>query len=405
MPIILADKSDTQPNVIAAGRSGFYFAERVYNFLKKNGFDDFSLLPMEKYDDEKGVHAPAIYNFADGQPHVELPGNVRGRNVYVVQCFDKPTEYNPDIFSRDVVELGIILQAIKFAHGEKRIFVTPYYPGRGDKKDEPRSDIFAKYLADALESNGATAGLTMDLHAGQIQGFFDIPVDQLYASPVFIMYLKGFCKEQGISYDDIKFASTDAGGTKPTRRFSRSFYGKNDPRAGIAHVDKERIGTNESSTNGIQGNVNGKIVIFREDIGDTFGTLEEASNEAYAAGARYVIACVTHLLMNPKNGIRAEDRITRGGFKVITTNTTPIGEKYLREGHPDITVLDVTPLFTNAIARGSKGDGFQPLLTEGLVTELYQGVQYYNPNSVFSLPASVRSGGNHHDDVASGIVI
>ncbi len=372
MPIYLNDVNDSKPNVIAAGRSGFYFAKRVYDFLAISGeADDFSLIPMQKYDEKKGKTIDSHYDFADGIPHVELAGNVRRRKPYVFQCFE-----TPDYFARDLLELYVILDAIDRAHGDASTVVLPYYPGRGDKKDEPRSEIFASLLARQLENLGIHGGITMDMHAGQIQGFFQGPFDHVYADPLFLMYLRKMIKENGMEYDDVIVASPDAGSAKSTKRFAESLYG--EPR--MALVMKDRRVRNEVTTSGIIGDVDGKAVIFRDDIGDTMGTIVAAAAEAYNAGAKKVMACITHPLLSPKDGVPAEEKIAKCGLKIITTNTTPRGEKYLLEGHPHITVLDASPIFAAAVARDSRGKPIRSALTEEYVRQLYEetAYPYYN---------------------------
>ncbi len=365
MPIFINSESPTKPNVIVAGRSGFYFAKRMYDFLVKEGIDDFRLMPMEKYDEEKKGIVPTHYDFADGTPHVELAENVRGR-VNVVQCFDTP-KYT----SRDTLELYIMLDAIRRAHGESPTVILPYYPGRSDKKDEPRSEIFASMLAHDLEDRGCCGLMAMDLHSGQIQGYPKGPFDHLYGDPLFLLYLR----EMGISdYRNVVVASADAGGAKTSERFSELLTGNSE----IAMMRKKRKRANEIEGSKFAGNVSGKVVIYREDIVDTGGTLVEATRQAYDAGAKRVIACVTQPLLSPKDGTTAEEKIVDCGLTIITTNTTPKGDRYFTECHPNIIVLDAAPMFAAALARNSKAKPVRSVLTEGYVNQLYEGSDYYS---------------------------
>jgi ribose-phosphate pyrophosphokinase len=269
-----------------------------------------------------------VTEFSDGETRVEINENVRGMDVFIVQPTCPPA-------NTTVMELLIMIDAMKRASADRITAVIPYYGyARQDRKVAPRAPISAKLVADLIHSAGADRVLAMDLHAGQIQGFFDIPVDNLFATPVLLEYMRNNYK------DDTVIVSPDTGGAERARAFG-SRLGAN-----MAIIDKRREGPNEAQVMNIIGSVEGKRAILLDDMVDTAGTVVQASLALEEAGAKEVSVCCTHPVLSGP----AIERISGSKLKeVIVTDTIPLHEA-ARECQR-IKVLSVAGLLSEAVRR------------------------------------------------------
>ena len=270
-----------------------------------------------------------VRRFSDGEVMVEIGENVRGRDVYVVQSTCAPTNDN-------LMELLVITDALKRASAATITAVIPYYGyARQDRKAAPRTPITAKLVADLITTAGVNRVVTIDLHAGQIQGFFNIPVDNLYAAPVILNYLK-----DRFSGEQVVMVSPDAGGTERARAFAKRLE------YSLAVIDKRRTGPNVAEVMHLIGDVRDKIAVILDDMIDTAGTLTQAAKALKANGAKAVYACATHgVLSGP-----AIDRINASEIEeVVFTDTIPGGTREILTSK--IKVLSVADLLAEAIRR------------------------------------------------------
>lgn len=270
-----------------------------------------------------------VRTFSDGEIMVEIGENVRGRDIYVIQSTCSPTNNN-------LMELLIMIDALKRASAATITAVIPYYGyARQDRKAAPRTPITSKLVADLITTAGADRVVTVDLHAGQIQGFFNIPVDNLYAAPVLLDHLK-----ERFPNNDIVMVSPDAGGTERARAFAKRLG------CTLAVIDKRRTGPNVAEVMHLIGDVAGKSAIILDDMVDTAGTLTQAAAALKEHGAKAIYACATHgVLSGP-----AIDRINASCIeKVVLTDTVPLGEKAALTDK--IRVLSVAELLAEAIRR------------------------------------------------------
>ena len=268
-----------------------------------------------------------VGRFSEGEIRVKINENVRGKDAFVIQPTCPPTTDN-------LMELLIMLDALRRASARRITAVIPFYGyARQDRKDQPRVPITAKLVANLITTAGADRVLTMDLHAGQIQGFFDIPLDHLFAITVF---------EQCIRRKRLKsivVVSPDVGGIKMARAYAKRL------RAGLAIVDKRRDNPESTEVMHILGEVRGKTCILVDDLIATGSSLVEAAGALERAGAMAVYACVTHpVLSGPARSRIASSRLK----ELIVTDTIPL-DKATR--HPKITVLSVASLLSEAIRR------------------------------------------------------
>lgn len=244
-------------------------------------------------------------SFSDGELRVEISASVRGHDVFVIQPTCAPANFT-------LMQLCLMLDALKRASAGRITAVIPYYGyARQDRKVSPRAPISAKMVADFLSMAGAQRIVTVDLHAGQIQGFFNCPVDNLFASPVLLQYLRHL-------RGDIVMVSPDAGGVERTRAFAKMLD------CGLAIIDKRRDRPNQATAMNVIGEVEGKIAVLVDDIIDTAGTICAAAEVLLQNGAREVQACATHgVLSGP-----ACQRLNDSPFtEVIVTDTIPLGDK------------------------------------------------------------------------------
>ncbi|MGI6638037.1 MAG: ribose-phosphate pyrophosphokinase [Desulfobulbus sp.] len=268
-----------------------------------------------------------VKQFSDGEISVEIGENVRGADVFVIQPTCTPVNDH-------LVELLIMVDALRRASARRITAVMPYYGyARQDRKARPRVPITAKAVADMLMVVGTRRVLCMDLHAGQIQGFFNIPVDHLYAAPVILQHIRRH-------FTDVVMVSPDAGGVERTRAFAKRLN------SDLAIVDKRRERANECEAVQVIGNVAGKTAILLDDMVDTAGTLCGGAEILMQAGAKEVHACCSHgVLSGP-----AIERIERSCLKsLVVTNSIPLRDKALKSGK--ITVLSVGQLLGEAIRR------------------------------------------------------
>jgi ribose-phosphate pyrophosphokinase len=270
-----------------------------------------------------------VKNFSDGEIMVEIGENVRGRDTYVVQSTCSPTNNN-------LMELLIMMDALKRASAATITAVIPYYGyARQDRKVAPRTPITSKLVADLITKAGADRMVTIDLHAGQIQGFFDIPVDNLYAAPVILEHLK-----RRFTHDHIVMVSPDAGGTERARAFAKRLE------CTLAIIDKRRTSPNVAEVMHLVGDVKDKIAIILDDMIDTAGTLTQAARALKEHGARTIYACATHGVFSGP----AIDRINASDIEeVVITNTVPLGEKAALTSK--IKVLSIAELLAETVRR------------------------------------------------------
>ena len=267
--------------------------------------------------------------FSDGEIMVQINENVRGTDVFVLQPTCMPINYN-------IMELLLIADALKRASAKRITAVMPYYGyARQDRKVQPRVPIAAKLVADLITAAGINRILTMDLHAAQIQGFFNIPVDNLYASPVLLDYV-----QEKYTTKKLVIVSPDAGGVERARAFAKMLQ------CSIAIVDKRREAANVSQIMNVIGEVEKKDTIILDDMIDTGGTIIQAADALTKKGARQVVAACTHAVLSGS----AIEKVNNSAIKeLIVTNTIPFDSK--KEQCKKLTVLSIAPLLGEAIKR------------------------------------------------------
>lgn len=267
-----------------------------------------------------------VTRFSDGEVRVQVLENVRGADVFVVQPTCQPVDTN-------LMELLLMMDAFKRASARRITPVIPYYGySRQDRKDRPRVPISAKLVADLLTTAGAHRALTMDLHAPQIQGFFEIPVDHFFAAPVLVEYF------QTLDLSSLTVVAPDAGGVERARFFAKKMD------CALAIMDKRRTEVNEAEIMHVIGDVKGRTAVVVDDMIDTAGTLVRTVDALFAHGAERVYACCTHPVLSGK----AVPRICQSKIEqVVVTNSIPISEE--ARGCGRIKVLSVAPLLGRAI--------------------------------------------------------
>jgi ribose-phosphate pyrophosphokinase len=280
-----------------------------------------------------------VKRFSDGETSVDIHESIRGRDIFIVQSTCSPV-------NEHLMELLVMVDATRRASAKRITAVIPYFGyARQDRKASPRTPITAKLIANLLTVAGADRVLTMDLHAGQIQGFFDIPVDNLYAKPVMLHYIR----EKFINH--LCFVSPDAGGVERARAYAKPL------KADLAIIDKKRERANESNVMHIIGDVKGKVCVIVDDIVDTAGTLANGALALVEAGAKKIVACCSHAVLSGP----AISRIMGSPIEeIIVTDTIPL--KADAQMCQKITVLSVAPLLAEAIKR---------IYSESSVSELF----------------------------------
>jgi ribose-phosphate pyrophosphokinase len=268
----------------------------------------------------------SIQPFPDGETFIKIEENVRGEDVFVVQPTSPPTNHN-------LMELFIMIDALRRASASRITAVLPFYGyARQDRKDQPRVPITAKLIANLLVASGVNRILTMDLHAQQIQGFFDIPVDHLYAAPVMYEYLK---KQK---LPDLVVVSPDVGGLKMAHAYSQVLE------SGLAIVAKRRKNATEVESMAVIGEIKGKNVLLVDDLTETAGTLTVAAALLKKKGAKQILACVSHAILNDVGIERLRKSVID---ELITTDTV---QRPAIDG-VKITTLSVAGLLGEAIKR------------------------------------------------------
>jgi ribose-phosphate pyrophosphokinase len=267
-----------------------------------------------------------VTRFSDGEAYAQIQENVRGADVFVMQPTCRPVDEH-------LMELLLMIDALKRASARRITAVVPYYGySRQDRKDKPRAPISAKLVADLLTTAGADRALIIDPHAPQIQGFFNIPVDHLFASPVLVDYFRK------LNLPNLTVVSPDAGGVERARFFAKKMD------SALAIVDKRRVEMNVAEVMNVIGDVNGRTCLVIDDLIDTAGTLVKTASALIEKGASKVYACASHPVLSGP----AVENLTQSHFtEVVVTNTIPLSEAARNE--PKIKVLSVAGLIGRAI--------------------------------------------------------
>jgi ribose-phosphate pyrophosphokinase len=279
-----------------------------------------------------------VKRFSDGEVWVEIDENVRGKDVFVVQSTSHPA-------NEHLMELLIMVDALKRASAERITAVIPYYGyARQDRKVQPRTPISSKLVADLITAAGAHRVVAVDLHAGQIQGFFNIPFDHLFAMPILLEYIRKNLM------NDVVVVTPDAGGTERARAFAKRLE------TSLAMIDKRRSRPNESEVMNVIGEVEGKTAIIVDDMVDTAGTLTQAAEALKSRGAKKVYACVTHGVLSGK----ALERIDKSVLEeLVLTNSIQQPKSILSD--KKIKILSMAPLLGEAIRRINHSDSVSSL--------------------------------------------
>ena len=280
----------------------------------------------------------SLYSFSDGENYVQIDENVRGADVFVIQPTCPPVNDH-------LMELLIMLDAFKRSSASRVTAVLPYYGyARQDRKDKPRVPITSKLVADLITKAGADRVLTLDLHASQIQGFFNIPVDHLFAAPVIVGHLRT------LGFDDLTIVSPDAGGVERARAYAKRLG------ASLAIIDKRRIAANQTEVMNIIGEVEGRNVFIVDDIIDTAGTLIHSAEALLAKGAKSISASCTHAVLSGP----AIERINKSQLEmVVATNSMPTADK--EQDCSKLKTLSIGELLAEAIKRIHNEDSVSSL--------------------------------------------
>ena len=305
---------------VFSGNSNLDLARKVTNYL---GID---------------LGKAQVKNFSDGETWVEIDENVRGQDIFVVQSTSHPA-------NEHLMELLVIIDALKRASARRITAVMPYYGyARQDRKVAPRTPITSKLVADLIVAAGANRVLSMDLHAAQIQGFFNIPFDHLYAKPVLVDYLLS------LKEGDLALVSPDAGGVERARSFAKHLN------ASLAIIDKRRERANESKAMNLIGSVEGKVAVLIDDMIDTAGTITQAVPVLLDHGAKKVYALAVHPVLSGP----AIERISEADFEsVIVTDTVKLNER--AQNCEKLKVLSVSNLIGEALKRIHNEDSVSSL--------------------------------------------
>jgi ribose-phosphate pyrophosphokinase len=279
-----------------------------------------------------------VKTFSDGEIQIEIDENVRSKDVFVIQSTCAPVNDN-------LVELLLMIDALKRSSARRITAVIPYFGyARQDKKVAPRVPISAKLVADMVTIAGANRVITMDLHAGQIQGFFGIPVDNIFAAPLLIEHIRSRLN------NNLAIVSPDAGGVERARAFAKRLN------ADLAIIDKRRSAPNQANAMAVIGDVKGKVVVILDDMVDTAGTLTEAAHALKEEGASEIHACCAHAVLSGP----AIDRITESEMKsMVVTDTIPLNENAVACGK--VVVISISELVGEAIIRSYRGDSVTSL--------------------------------------------
>lgn len=282
-----------------------------------------------------------VGSFSDGEVMIEIDESVRGLHAFVIQATSTPV-------NQHLMELLVFIDALKRASASEITAVIPYFGyARQDRKVAPRAPITAKLVADLLEAAGATRVIAMDLHAGQIQGFFNMPFDHLYAMPVMLADMRDRYRD-----GNLVIVSPDAGGVERARAYAKRMN------ASVAFVDKRRTAPNVAEVMNMVGDVAGKDAILLDDLVDTAGTLTQAARAVKAAGAKNVVCYATHAVLSGP----AMERIASSVLEeVVVTNTIALTPQ--ANANPKIRQLSVAPLIGEAIRRVHTGESISTLFS------------------------------------------
>jgi ribose-phosphate pyrophosphokinase len=282
-----------------------------------------------------------VAQFSDGETRVELKCNVRGADTYLLQPTSTPANHN-------IMEAVIMIDALRRSSAKSITLVCPYYGySRQERKSAPRTPITAKLVADLYEAAGVSRMLTLDLHTSAIQGFFNIPVDHLYAKPVFLEEIR---REMGEHSEDAVFVSPDAGGAERARAYAKQFG------CGMAIIDKRRDRPNESAVMHVIGDIKGKLCVIVDDIVDTGGSLAKAAEALMAKGAISVSAAIAHpVLSGPAIQRISDSALTR----LFVTDSIPLSQAAL--DCKKIKQISVAELLAKAIRRIHNQDSISTL--------------------------------------------
>ncbi len=306
--------------IVFSGNSNPRLAQKICNYLN---------VPLGKAE---------VKTFSDGEIQIEINENVRSKDVFIVQSTCRPV-------NDTLVELLLMLDAFKRSSADRITAVIPYYGyARQDKKVAPRVPISAKLVADLITVAGAHRVITMDLHAGQLQGFFNIPVDNLYAQSAILEYIKKNFQ------DNLVIISPDAGGVERARAFAKRLH------ADLAIIDKRREAPNKAEAMAVIGDVKGKIAIILDDMVDTAGTLIEATHAVIDKGAKEVHACCAHPVLSGESINRLVDSPLK---TLVVSDTIPLNDK--ASVCDKIKILSVADLIGEAIRRSHNGDSVTSL--------------------------------------------
>ncbi|MDR0971438.1 MAG: ribose-phosphate pyrophosphokinase [Bacteroidales bacterium] len=307
----MSEQSSKDPLLLFTGRATAYLAKDIAEIYGK---------PLGNSQ---------VLQYADGEFQPSFEQNIRGCDVFIIQSTFAPSD--------NLMELLMYVDAAKRASAKKIIAVIPYFGfARQDRKDKPRVPISAKLIADLLHAVGITRIITIDLHADQIQGFFDVPVDHLYASSIFIPYLRGLANDN-FKLNDVLFASPDVGGTKRASEYAKKLG------CGFVMCYKQRNKPNEVGVMQLIGDVKDKHVILVDDIVDTGSTLCKAAQVIMDNGAKSVRAMITHPVLSGNAVEKIENSVME---ELIVTDTIP-----LRQVSAKIRALSVAPILSEAIRR------------------------------------------------------
>jgi ribose-phosphate pyrophosphokinase len=275
---------------------------------------------------DRHLTACIVTRFSDGEVFVQIDENIRGSDLFIVQSTNSPAE--------NLMELLMLIDCARRASAKRITAVIPYFGyARADRKDQPRVSIAARLVANMITVAGADRVLTMDLHASQIQGFFDIPSDHLYSAIVFNDY---FLK---LGITDPVVVTPDVGSIKMARAFAKTLS------CGLAIIDKRRPGPNQAEVLNIIGSIDGKTVILRDDMVDTAGTLTAAAKAVERGGARRIYACCTHPVLSGASLERIADSPIE---RLLVADTIDLSQRSLP---PNIEIISTARLFAEAIAR------------------------------------------------------
>ena len=293
---------------------------------------------ISKYLKNRLVNS-SIRKFADGEIYIEINENIRGNSIFVIQSVSSPANDN-------LMELLLCIDALKRSSAKNITAVIPYFGyARQDRKVVPRTSISAKLVSNLITKAGADRVLTIDLHAGQIQGFFDIPVDNLFATPIFARHIKNKIKNKNLIC-----VAPDVGGTERARALGKFLH------AGLAIIDKRRPAPGKSEVMNVIGNVKGKTCIIVDDIIDSGGTIVNASNALLERGAKEVHVYVTHAVLSGK----AIERITKSKIKRLVITDTIDNSNKIKVAK-NIEILTISHLVGEAIRRISNSTSVSDL--------------------------------------------